>query len=212
MQSTLFRTGLLLLVLGVLGAVVTAQDGRSPLPARDTGRKPDLAVVDRGLALQRIDRVLAGLEELASPRARRGPRAPETAGLSEELRRLRREVEHAPAVEKIPAPEAERSPMAEREFASFLESVRRASFADDKVALVRRQAKLARFTSAQVAALVKAIPPWGRVDAATAVYPRVVDPDHFHLVFRELAFASDREELSRRIEKLAGHAKSSVEK
>ena len=40
---------------------------------------------------------------------------------------------------------------------------------------------------------------WAQVDAAVALYPRVVDPESFHRVVGALAFSSDRAELRRRI-------------
>lgn len=205
MNGRMFRIGLVMVAIGALGLTGFAGEGRSPLPGRPRAEPAgeDLALVDRARILDRIDGILLEIDAL---RRSRDPERGRLASLAAQVRLLRREVEVAPAAAPVPDVVEAPAPMEDREFRSFLTSVRRASFADDRVALVGEQAKFAFFTSAQAAEVVAAIQSWGRVDAAFALHPRVVDPESFHLVYRELTFSSDREELRERIEARARRA------
>ncbi len=118
-------------------------------------------------------------------------------GMRRELLALRSAVLRAPRVAPAPIPVA--LPMADRAFARFVFELRRTPFAEGKVALVVDVARRAHFTSAQAAVVVRAIQSWGRVDAAVALHPRVVDPQSFHVVYAALTFSSDRAELRRRL-------------
>jgi hypothetical protein len=90
-------------------------------------------------------------------------------------------------------------PMDERAFRAFVHDVRCAPFARNKVAVVHDVAPHTHFTSAQAAVVVRAIESWGQVDAAAALFPRVLDPESFHVVIGAVTFRSDQDELRRRI-------------
>jgi hypothetical protein len=119
--------------------------------------------------------------------------------LRHELLRLRREVIHAPEV--LPAPIV-LHPMATHAFRGFVRDIRREPFADGKVAVIRDVVRHAHLTSAQAEIVVRAVQSWGQVDAAVALYPRVLDKESFHVVVSALTFDSDRDDLRRRIRRL----------
>lgn len=248
------RHALLALALAVAGlaaggATVLADDEHDVRRELHVVRRHDPVVIDRTGTLDRLDRLLEGIEEIAAltPSPGRGhghgrwlrddgredargahddddrdererPGAqpvergelrhapPPVAGrlveerlddMRREVLLLRREVLRAPEVVR----ERRRVivPMEERAFELFVRDLRRAPFARDKVAIVEDVVVHAHFTSEQAEIVVRVVEAWGQVDAAVALYPRVVDPESFHRVVGALTFRSDREELRERI-------------
>lgn len=112
------------------------------------------------------------------------------------LEALRRTVERAPAYDPEPLPCA----MADGPFQRLIHRVRRTSFSSEKAALVCEVAEDAYFTSEQAYALVALIPfSDDQVNAAVALYDRVLDREEFHRVYDALKFSSSRAELRRRL-------------
>jgi hypothetical protein len=88
----------------------------------------------------------------------------------------------------------------ERAFASLTAEVGRASFADDKLAVVRTAAATNYFTVAQVVQLMKlASFDDTRVEIAAALAPRVLDGDKWFEVYGALSFSSSRDTLRERL-------------
>ena len=112
------------------------------------------------------------------------------------LEMLRRTVERAPSYDPEPLPCA----MAAGPFARLVHRVRRTSFSSEKAALICEVAEDAYFTSEQAYALVALIPfSDDQVNAAVALYDRVLDREEFHRVYDALKFRSSRVELRRRL-------------
>ena len=242
-RHALLALGLAAAGLAVGGANVLADDEGELRRELHVVRSLDPVVVDRTSTLRRLDRVLAGIDEIAAltptppgrvpghgrwlrddggaeePRSRADDAERERPGsepvelrhvppplagraieerldaMRREILVLRREVLRAPEV----VPERVVCPMEDRAFRAFVLDLRRAPFARDKVALVEDVALHAHFTASQAETVVRAIESWGQVDAAVVLYPRVVDPESFHLVVNAVTFASDRDELRRRL-------------
>ncbi|HUQ04202.1 MAG TPA: DUF4476 domain-containing protein [Kofleriaceae bacterium] len=115
------------------------------------------------------------------------PQTPPPGGV-----RDRRSPEPAPA----PAPYA----MADRDFRALTDQVGRASFADDKLAVVQTAAQTNYFTVAQVIALMQlASFDDTRVEIAAACAPRVIDGDKWFEVYGALSFSSSRDTLRNRV-------------
>ncbi len=115
-----------------------------------------------------------------------------------ELLELREDLARAPDARRGPLRIVE--PMDGREFSLLIGSVRRVRFASDKVAVIGDAAANAYFSASQAADLVREVPSWGQVDAGRLLYPRVIDPQSFHLVYAAMTFSSDRDALRRLIE------------
>jgi hypothetical protein len=85
-------------------------------------------------------------------------------------------------------------------FNALVSAVKSASFDDDKVAVVRGAAQHNWFTSAQVATLVTLLSFGdGKVEAAAACWPRIVDPENNFVIYQKLDFDSDKEKLRKRV-------------
>jgi hypothetical protein len=90
--------------------------------------------------------------------------------------------------------------MNDRDFRALTDQVGRASFADDKLAVVQTAAQTNYFTVAQVVALMKlASFDDTRVEIAAACAPHVVDGDKWFEVYGALSFSSSRDTLRDRV-------------
>jgi hypothetical protein len=89
--------------------------------------------------------------------------------------------------------------LSRHELDSLQNSLAAASFEAEKLQIIADAAAYAYFTVDQAAMLVQQL---GfdnqRVDAATQLYPRVVDPENWHRIYASLAFTASRQELERR--------------
>ena len=155
-------------------------------------------------AVASIDRAIAAL--------RRIPSGPAQRVAMRELLDARSSVVHAIEMADFPPPPnvlpperkvlpAAPGPMAEADFADLLARLKQIAFGNDRVEAVKDAARHNRFTSDQVSRVI-ALFSFGseQVEAAAAMYPRVIDKKNFFKVIAELEFESDREELRRRVE------------
>jgi hypothetical protein len=87
----------------------------------------------------------------------------------------------------------------EGEISSLVRAVSEAPFESDRLAVVQSAATGRWFTTAQVIRLVEAVSFADTgVEVAATLYPRVVDPERWYLVYAEIPFSSSREALRRR--------------
>jgi len=99
-----------------------------------------------------------------------------------------------------PLPHAQ-GPMAPDDFEALLAALKGAPFSSDKLVLVRDAAKRNRFETDQVLRVVKLFSHGSeQVDAAVAMYPRVVDKKNFFKVYGVLSFSSDRDSLRKKVD------------
>jgi hypothetical protein len=85
------------------------------------------------------------------------------------------------------------------ELASILGAVKREPFSDDKLAVLRSATYGRWFTVAQVGVFVDAMTfSSEKVDAAAMLFPQVVDPQSWYLIYGYLTFSSDKDDLRRR--------------
>ncbi len=101
---------------------------------------------------------------------------------------------HGPA---IPPPPAPHNPMTHgmhpNDFDNLVHSIKRANFKADKLSRIKAAARSNHFTSRQVKELMQALDfDNDRVEAACALYPRVIDHNNWFMVFDALAFSSNR--------------------
>lgn len=101
-----------------------------------------------------------------------------------------------------PKQPAKRAPMKQAAFEQLVQTVRAASFDDDKLEVVRHAAQTNWFSANQVAAVMELFSfDDGKIDAAVAMWPRITDPENSFVIFKKLAFDSSREELRKRVGK-----------
>lgn len=87
----------------------------------------------------------------------------------------------------------------EGDLSSLERAVSDAPFEADRLGVVRSAAAGCWFTTAQVIRLVRAVSfADARVEVAATLYPRVVDPERWYLVYDDIPFSSSREALRRR--------------
>jgi hypothetical protein len=127
------------------------------------------------------------------PDVRPDPRL--TAALAS-LAQLRDAVARAPSFAPTPLPRA----MDQYAFQRLLLSVRTASFSSDKADVICDAARGGHIDSEQAYALVALVPfSSDQVNAAVALYERVVDPENFYRVYDALRFPSTKAELRKRL-------------
>jgi hypothetical protein len=81
-------------------------------------------------------------------------------------------------------------------FAAFLKSVKGNTFDNEKASFVESQASTRYFTSAQARDILKTFSfDDGRVTAGLALYPRVIDPENFFVVYEVFTFDTGRKAL-----------------
>lgn len=98
-----------------------------------------------------------------------------------------------PAEGAPPAP-ATPQPMAEPALVALVNAVTSATFGDDQVDVLRTAAAHNSFTCAQVVRLVAPIAHSSdKVEAITALAPKVLDPENAHVIEGALTFSSDKE-------------------
>ncbi|MBA2661261.1 MAG: DUF4476 domain-containing protein [Bradymonadaceae bacterium] len=87
-------------------------------------------------------------------------------------------------------------PIAAADFRVLQRSIEDAGFTDDKRSVIALAAAHNYFTSEQVKTLVSELSfSELKVDAATLLYPRLVDPERFHIVIDALSFSSEKSQL-----------------
>ncbi|MBA2544466.1 MAG: DUF4476 domain-containing protein [Deltaproteobacteria bacterium] len=93
-----------------------------------------------------------------------------------------------------------KTPIADGAFNQLVAAVRGASFDDDKVGVVKDASRGNWFTANQIATLMGLLSfDEGKIDAAVAAWPRVVDPQNSFVLYKKLAFDDSRETLRKRI-------------
>ncbi len=98
--------------------------------------------------------------------------------------------------------EEDREPMDPEAFERLIEALEDASFSDEKMAIVKEAASKNYFTSKQVLAILEEFDfENDRLKAAKLLYPRVVDPENFFVVYEAFDYASSKEELRRWVER-----------
>jgi hypothetical protein len=84
-------------------------------------------------------------------------------------------------------------------FAGFLTAVRQQTFDDGKLAVIRQAAKANWFTAQQLISTVDVLKfSTGKLDAAVAMWPHLVDRENAHLVLAKFS-SSDQGTLRKRV-------------
>jgi hypothetical protein len=98
-----------------------------------------------------------------------------------------------PAVVTAPPP-ARPSPMNDRDFTSFVAAVKAESFGSDQMGVIQSVVRANWFTVAQVGVVLDQLTHSSeKVEAATLLAPRVLDPENAYKLNEHLTFSSDKE-------------------
>ncbi len=107
------------------------------------------------------------------------------------LDRIERALDQAPAEAAVAEPA-----MAPDRFESLLKAMEGSNFDEAKLQVVREAATHNRFSVEQVKQVMERFSfADGKVQAARALYPRLVDPENFFQVYELLPFEADRKKL-----------------
>ncbi|NPB04660.1 MAG: DUF4476 domain-containing protein [Thermotogae bacterium] len=89
-------------------------------------------------------------------------------------------------------------PMDPSRFGSLLVAIDSASFSEDRLTIIEEAAEHNFFTSEQVFTILKhLVYDDERLKAAKILYPKVVDPENFYIVYRAFTYSSTREALKK---------------
>lgn len=185
---------------------------------------PAQVVVDQRRVQRRLDAIDAEMDTLAallatqpepprdhgSRRQQQGERhanarhqraiAAQLAAVRSRVKALHRAMDEA---RPLPRPRPRRiapQAMSATQFKRLKRSLDDARFRADKQAVLRRAVLHNHFTSAQARGIAREFTfSDDKVDALTALHPRVVDPENFEQVFSELTFSSARRQLDANI-------------
>ena len=118
-----------------------------------------------------------------------------------QLRLLRAELSMNPEPETAPAVTGPES-MSKQSFSNLLQAVEGEGFAKGKLRVIREAAGGNFFTVLQLRTLMRKFSfADGKVKAAAALHPRLVDPSNFFQVYQELNFDSDKKKLRKLVGK-----------
>jgi hypothetical protein len=96
----------------------------------------------------------------------------------------------------VPVADTTKKAAADADFQKFFAAVKKESFDDGKLAVVKDYAKTSYFTSTQAATLVKSFSfSEGQTQSAILLYPRLVDQANFFEVLGALTFESDKKKV-----------------
>src|SRR5262245_2340767 len=95
-----------------------------------------------------------------------------------------------------PAADTTKKPVADADFQKFLAAVKKETFDDGKLPIVKEFANGNYFTCAQAAMVVKQFSfSDGQVQSAIALHPRLIDPANFFEVLGVFTFDSDKQKV-----------------
>jgi len=118
------------------------------------------------------------------------------------MERLRAELKVAD-MEPSPAPVAEQvAPMPADRFEALLKALGAEAFSKGKIRVVRQAAGHNHFSVAQVKRVMRQFSfADGKVQAAAAMHPKLIDPENFFEAYKELSFEADKNKLREAVEK-----------
>lgn len=88
-------------------------------------------------------------------------------------------------------------------FEMYLEAFKKFSFTSEKMSFLREQMHIQHFSSAQAATLMEQLAfDSDKLEFAKMVYPKIIDPQNFFLVYEKFSFSSTREQLLNYLESL----------
>lgn len=166
--------------------------------------KPDVGLETIVKGLGPIDKDANGLVELADEaedKAERKSLRNQATQLQQAISATRKIVDaYANKKEDAKAAPPAKAAMADGAFNQLVAAVRSGSFDDDKVGVVKDAARGNYFTANQVATLMGLLSfDEGKIDAAVAAWPRVVDPQNSFVLYKKLSFDDSRAMLRKRI-------------
>lgn len=148
------------------------------------------------LSIERDAHALIELADEAEDKAERKSLRSQAATLEQGIAAVRNVIETLARDDSKPA--AMRAPA----FDQLVQTIRKASFDNDKVAIVRHAAQTNWFAAAQVASVMELLSfDDGKIDAAVAMWPRLTDPENSFVIFNKLTFDSSKEKLRKRVAK-----------
>lgn len=118
------------------------------------------------------------------------------------MHRLRAELEDAEPADSPPPAEVRVEPMPAERFEALVKSIAAEAFAKGKLRVIRQAAHHNRFSVAQVKRVMRQFSfADGKVQAAAAMHPMLVDPENFFEAYKELSFEADKKKLRQAVGK-----------
>jgi len=166
--------------------------------------KVDVAIETVVKGLGPIDKDAAQLVDLADEaedKAERKNLRAQATQLQSTISAAKKIIEaYASKKDDAKAAPAKPAAMPDGSFNALVQTVRGASFDDDKVAVIRDAAKANWFSSNQVAALMGLLSfDEGKIEAAVAAWPHIVDPQNSFVIYNKLSFSSSKDTLRKRV-------------
>lgn len=118
------------------------------------------------------------------------------------IHRLREELKVPDESAQAPAPEEGIAPMPADRFEALIKALGAEAFSKGKLRVVRQAAAHNHFSVAQVTKVMRQFSfADGKVQAAAAMHPKLVDPENFFEAYKELSFEADKKKLREAVEK-----------
>ena len=181
----MLRSARTLLLGAVLGALSTLGVAAATSPARQA----DMLVSEARMELAELQALIPAALHSRSAYNRLQSKANQLDGTLTSLDRT---------VDQLQAPAAPRV-TSSADMDRIVASIARESFSDDKLSVLRSASQGRRFTSSQVRRVMDQFTfSDDKIDAASMLFPRVVDQQNWYTVYSSLTFGSDKAELRRR--------------
>lgn len=118
------------------------------------------------------------------------------------MKQLRSELEAVEPAEGQPEVDDLPAPMPPDRFEALVKALAAEAFSKGKLRVVRQAAAHNHFSVAQVKRVMRQFSfADGKVQAAAAMHPRLVDPENFFEAYKELSFEADKKKLREAVEK-----------
>lgn len=171
--------------------------------ARRARRDVPLGVIAKDAqALGRETAELIDLADEAADKAERKSLRAQATVIDQQLAAARRQIDDAAAADNKPQQPAKPAPMTAEAFSQLVDGVKREPFDSNKLRIVNLAAQARWFTSAQIGSMLDAFTfGGGKVDAAVAMWPHLVDPENSGTIYGKLTFQGDKEALRKRVAK-----------
>jgi len=148
--------------------------------------------------LGRDTAALVDLADEAEDKAERKSLRAQATVIDQQLAAVRRQIDDAAGADK-PAQPAKPAPMTNDAFAALWNTVKQQSFDSNKLNVLKQAANANWFNSAQMASMMDLFSfGAGKVDAAVAMWPHMVDPENLFVLYNKLTFSSDKDNLRKR--------------
>jgi hypothetical protein len=161
---------------------------------------PLSAIAKEAVGIGRETAALVEAADEADDKAERRSLRAQATVIDQQLAAVRRQIDDAAAADSKPQQPAKPVAMSVDAFRAFLLAIHGGNFDKDKLQIVVQAAQTNWFTAGQIGLVMDLFDfGAGKVDAAAAMWPHMVDPENSFTIYGKLEFQGDKDKLRRKV-------------